>query len=201
MSSEVADSTINVRATKRSNALTRLAFQEQYHSTIMAVMPSILADYIQDLRTSTDLEDRRKGLVYLSQIVGVEVDKKQDVGSGRAVVTINFGGAGAPQQVTIEQDVQEVQSRPLTVDDGDEGDPPLPPRPRGRPRTVTPLQAPSIPKPTTTDAADFMALLDAEMGALPLCIRPLPEHPVEGPRAVRAAAINKHIAEDEPRGT
>lgn len=93
---------LSLQASKKANAAVRAAFQDEYHSAIMAVLPSILTQYVQDLQTTDDPEIRRKGLAYFSQVVGVEAEKKQDATTNRPVVTINIGRAAAPMTITAE---------------------------------------------------------------------------------------------------
>lgn len=114
------DTADKLRDHARSGAAKRTAFQNEYHDAIREVLPALLMDYITDLRTTEDPEVRRKGIAYFGQVIGIDAEKKQDAGSTRAVVTINFGGA-ANQQVTITQDivrdVMDVQAKQVEDDE------------------------------------------------------------------------------------
>ena len=99
MTTEVL-STLDLQAVRKARTAARAAFQDDYHSAIMAVLPAILTQYVEDLQTTEDPEIRRKGLAYFSQVIGVDAEKKQDVATNRPVVTINIGRAAAPMTIT-----------------------------------------------------------------------------------------------------
>lgn len=93
---------LDLQAARRARIAAREEFQDDYHGAIMAVLPDILTQYVQDLQTTQDPEIRRKGLAYFTQVVGVEAEKKPDVATNRPVVTINIGRAAAPMTITAD---------------------------------------------------------------------------------------------------
>jgi len=91
-----------------SRAEIKAEFKENYHDAIRANMPPLLKDYLQILKTTDDPEIIRKGLVYFSQVVGVDAEKKVDPTSTLPTIHISIGRGAVPSTVEVAGQVIDV---------------------------------------------------------------------------------------------
>lgn len=104
-----------VAANRAEAALRHSEFRDEYHDTIRASMPNLLARYLEMLYTDDDPEVLRKALDFFGRTVGTEVEKKIDPTANMPVFNIVIGTGGAVQITQTLPDTPEVKPTELAL--------------------------------------------------------------------------------------
>lgn len=136
-----------------SDLVTQSEFKESVHALLRAGGLQLIPDYIERVMTSGNLEDRRKAIELVIKTTGAEAEKKVDPNSGLPVFNFVFHAATGQMQVqAVTPVVEEV--------------PPPKPEPVAAPAELVTLEMEAFEPPATTPTTDdFMADLDAMLGA------------------------------------
>lgn len=69
-------------------------------------LPVLLAEYLAEVRTDGELEDKRKALAQMIDVVGWKEPPPKDPNANlpRANIVINLGDGGAPAAITVDME-------------------------------------------------------------------------------------------------
>lgn len=72
---------------------------DEFRSLVFEVLPDMLAEYIDDVRMSEDVDDKRKFMAWATAVVGAEA-KKEDQKPALPVFNFQFSLGGVQAQAT-----------------------------------------------------------------------------------------------------